>query len=247
VRRGLMPVGLFGEAERRRHLACLAGWNESARQRDLIGRCSFQVYRFGRANEDERVDRIETPIVLDVPMSNGLQLMRVELSSRTELVAGELPASITPVVRGKPTDKDFLPGFLDAVVLSLLPGQHVPDEYHAHVIPGGDGGDPSRSHRVFHGIDEVRARAFLTNVLADLLGGPNAYLLPCEAVFEYLSKERSIESSVERMKEADHMPCSSRYGPVPNFEEYEPRDAEEARKIIERRFGLFHDSGGMGE
>ena len=68
VRRGLIPIGLFGEAERRRHLACLADWNAAARQRDLIGRCGFQVYRFGRAREDERVDRIESPIVLDVPV-----------------------------------------------------------------------------------------------------------------------------------------------------------------------------------
>ena len=68
VHRGLIPIGLFGEAERRRHLACLADWNESARRRDLIGRCSFQIYRFGRASEDERVDHIEGPIILDVPV-----------------------------------------------------------------------------------------------------------------------------------------------------------------------------------
>ena len=96
------------------------------------------------------------------------------------------------------------------------------------------------------GIDEECARKFLTTLLADLLSGPHAYLLPCEAVFEYLGeKKTSIESSVERMKEDDRESCSSRYGPVPNFEQYDPLDEDKAREIIERRFGLFRDSGGM--
>jgi exodeoxyribonuclease V gamma subunit len=246
VRRGLIPIGLFGEAERRRHLACLANWNESARQRDLVGRRGFQVYRFGRASEDERVDRIESPIILDVPVRGNPRLVRVELHGRTELILDDLPASITPVIRDKASEKDFLAGFLDAVVLSLLPGHHTPDQYHAHIIPGGDGADLAKSHRVFHGIDQAKAREFLINLLGDLLGGSHAYLLPCEAVFDYLSKNRSIQASVEEMKESDNKSCSSRYGPIPNFEEYEPLGDDEAKQAIERRFGLFRASGGMG-
>ncbi len=127
-----------------------------------------------------------------------------------------------------------------------MPGHHVPELYHAHVIPGDDGADFAKSHRVFHGIGQAKAREFLTNLLADMLGGSHAYLLPCEAVFDYLSKKRSIESSVEEMKENENKSCSSRYGPVPNFEEYDPPDFEEAQRLIERRFGLFLESGGMG-
>ncbi len=47
------------------------------------------------------------------------------------------------------------------------------------------------------------------------------------------------------MKESENEPCSSRYGPVPNFEEYDPPRDDEARQMIERRFGLFRESGGM--
>ena len=47
------------------------------------------------------------------------------------------------------------------------------------------------------------------------------------------------------MKESDSTACSSRYGPVPNFEQYEPPAADEARGMIERRFGLFRDAGGI--
>jgi exodeoxyribonuclease V gamma subunit len=185
--------------------------------------------------------------VLDVPLANGSQPVRVELFGRTDLLAKELPASLSPVVRGQVSDKDFLSSFLDAVVFRLLPAQNAPDEYHAHVIPGGGGGDPSKSHRVFKGITEAKGRQYLTNLLADLLSGPHAYLLPCEAVFDYVSKGRPIERNVEEMKENDRTACSSRYGPVPNFESYDPPNEDEARRIIDRRFGLFLEAGGMGK
>ncbi len=84
----------------------------------------------------------------------------------------------------------------------------------------------------------------MINLLADLLGGSHTYLLPCEAVFEYFLKKRSIQSSVEEMKENDSKSCSSRYGPVPNFEEYDPPDDDLAIQMIERRFGLFRETGG---
>lgn len=247
LRRGQMPVGLFGEAERHRHLVYLSGWHESARRRDLIDRSPFHVYRFGHASEDEQVDQIEGPIILEVPVGTSGRLVRVEVHGRTNLVASRLPGSITPVIRDHAAQKDFLTGFLDAVVLSLLPGHQLTDEYHAHVIPGNVKSDPSQSHRLFRGIDAARARQFLTELLSDLLGGSHAYLLPCEAVFDRLAGKNSIESAVREMKEDDQKPCSSRYGPVPNFEQYGPPDEDEARRMIERRFGLFLESGGLGE
>jgi len=249
TRRGLMPVGVFGSAERRRHLNCLAAWHESARRGDLLDLGRFGVYRFGRAGEAERVDRLESVIPIDVPLADGPdgpRTVRVELFGRTEIISPKLPGSITLVVRDSVKDKDFLAGFLDAVILSMLPGHHDPAAYHAHVITTTDKGDSSKYRRTFRGIDEEHARKFLTTLLADLLSGPHAYLLPCEAVFKYLGeKKTSVESSIERMKEDERESCSSRYGPVPNFEQYNPPDEDKAREIIERRYGLFRDSGGI--
>ena len=48
------------------------------------------------------------------------------------------------------------------------------------------------------------------------------------------------------MKENDRSACSSRYGPVPNIEQYQAPDEDEAQEMIDRRFGLFRDSGGIG-
>ena len=246
MRRGLTPVGLFGEAERRRHLSYLADWNKSARRRDLVDQPGSRSIASGVPGKASGLDKIESPLILNVPVPDQLRPIRVELHGRTELVLARIPASITPVVRDTVAVKDFLAGFLDAIVLSLLPGGNVGDGYHAHVIPGGDSTDFSSSHREFHGIDPVRAREFLIALLSDLLGSSHAYLLPCEAVFDFLSRNRSIQSSVEEMKESEGKACSSRYGPVPNFEEYEPPDDDEVHRIVQRRFGLFWESGGMG-
>ncbi len=247
---GLMPVGLFGEVEERRHLDWLAGWHQFASQKDLLSRGPFVVYRFGHAAESKRVERVEVEpaITLDVKLPSETQPRRVEIYGRTEIVSPALPGSLTPVGRTAATDKDFLRGFLDAVAWSLLPGHLDPSAYHAHVIPLPAMGKRTKEPvRTFRKIDASSARSFLTVVLADLLGGPHGYLLPCEAVFNYLDpkKKRSIEGSVEDMKENDRDSCSSRYGPVPDFERYDPPAEETAHEMIERRFGLFRDSGGM--
>jgi exodeoxyribonuclease V gamma subunit len=249
IQRGLMPIGVFGDAERYRHLDYLSSWHKSAGNGGLLDRGRFSVYRFGRAGEAERVDRLESPIMITVPLTSraaGLRTICVELFGRTEIVVPELPASITPVIRDKPRAKDFLAGFLDALILSMLPGHHESGAYHAYIITTGRDVALSESLRIFRGVDQARARAFLTTLLVDLLSEPHPYLLPCEAVFEYLGERQTpIRSSIERMKGSDFEACSSRYGPVPHFERYDPPEETTARQIVERRFSLFRDAGGI--
>jgi len=247
ARRGLMPIGLFGDVERRRHLAHLMDWYRAAQSEKLLEAGPIQIYRFGRAAESEDIDQLLPPIMLDVPLSRGGQPLRIELYGHTEIVSRHLPGSLTPVLRTFATDKDYLRGFLDAVVLSLLPDHQALAEYHADVILLPEKNKNPRLRRTFRGIDRKRAHRFLITLLGDLFGASHAYLLPCEAVFDYLSERthNPIETSVERMKDNDRQACSSRYGPVPNFEEYDPPDKEKAHAIIERRFGLFRDAGGL--
>lgn len=247
LRQGLSPVGIFRDVEKRRHLACLLDWQRSALKRGLVARVPFEVYRFGRAGEHERVAKLERPIVLDVPVRQGhadATSVRVEIHGRTEMVSRHWPGSLSLLTRDSVAEKDFLAGFLDAIVLSLLPNHEKPPLYHAHVIPAPDLVNPLQTQRTFRAIDEANARGFLTDVVADLIGGTHAYLLPCEAVFAWFRGE-AVASSIERMKEDDRVPCSTRYGPVPNFALYEPPSEQEAERLIERRFGLFRDSGGV--
>ena len=68
----------------------------------------------------------------------------------------------------------------------------------------------------------------------------------CEAVLQFWKDGTSIEDSVEKYKDDDHAKCSSQYGPVPDFGRYDPPAEDKAVPMIERRFGLFRDSGGAG-
>ncbi len=246
---GVMPVGLFREADRQHHKTCLTAWAESARERELLGHGPYGVRRFGRAGENERVDELGPPIPIDVPFVGAdgtTETIRVELHGRTEILSPGLPGSLTCVPRDKPRQKDFLDGFLDAVVLSLI-DENAPAEYQVHVLTGSSGGKPAALKRGLTGINAGRARDYLAGVLSEMLGAQHAYLLPCEAVFDYVSKEIPNAASVEAMVEDAKSACSSRWGPVPDFTLYEPPDEDSARAMIERRFGLFRDSGGVGE
>jgi exodeoxyribonuclease V gamma subunit len=180
-----------------------------------------------------------------VPLGGNQQPVKVEIFGRTEILACKLPGSITPVVRDSVADKDYLRGFLDAIVLRILEDSPDAADYHVDVIPTGEQAGSLKLRRTFQGVDPGRAREYLVNLLTDLLSGPHAYLLPCEAAFAWISKQQSVHASVESMKENDRGACSSRYGPVPNFKKYDPPDENEAIAMINRRFGLFRESGGM--
>ena len=125
-------------------------------QRELFNHGPFCIYRFGRAAEAERVDRLESAIPIDIRLTNetdGPRTVRVELFGRTEIQVPELPASIALVVRAKARDSDFLLGFLDAVIFSLVSGHAEPSAYHAHVLTTDSNGDLSKCRRTFCGID----------------------------------------------------------------------------------------------
>jgi exodeoxyribonuclease V gamma subunit len=250
ARAGAMPVGLFRTIEQRRHRDCLTTWAAALRQRALSPKGPYGVCRFGRAGENERADDLGPPLRFDVilPAADGVgQSMCVHLFGRTGIVSRNLPGSLACVDRAA-GPRDFLAGFLDALVLGLIDDTDL-GEYHVHILDGsGSGGKPDANVRRLRGIDRRRAREYLAGVLAEMLGQRHAYLLPCEAVFAYLSRKQTpIAESIEAMAENDRMACSSRRGPVPDFTRYEPPDEDEARAMIERRFGLFRDCGGLGE
>jgi exodeoxyribonuclease V gamma subunit len=250
ARAGAMPVGLFRTIEQRRHRDRLTAWAAALRQRELGRLGPYGVRRFGRAAENERADDLGPPLLFDINLSaadGGIQSARVHLFGRTGIVSRNLPGSLTCLHRSA-DHKDFLAGFLDALVLSLIDETDL-DEFQVHILDGsGAGGKPGANVRRLRGIDRRCAREYLASVLAEMLGQRHAYLLPCEAVFAYLSKKQTpIAESVETMVESDRMACSSRWGPVPDFTLYEPPGEDEAMAMIERRFGLFRDCGGLGE
>ena len=111
------------------------------------------------------------------------------------------------------------------------------------VTHSAKGGPDHERH--FQGLDSANARTFLTELLSDMFSAPHAYLLPCEAVFDFVVKRKRVSESIEEIKDDNRKPCSSRYGPVPNFALYDPPDDDLAEAMIARRFGLFQECGGV--
>jgi exodeoxyribonuclease V gamma subunit len=93
-------------------------------------------------------------------------------------------------------------------------------------------------------LEQGAARRWLRDVVRELLGGPHAYFLPCEAVFVHHARGTDgpvapvIEEARAMLRGGDGpLALRSAYGPVPRPQEY-PAPAEgTARSMIARRFG----------
>ncbi len=145
----------------------------------------------------------------------------------------------------KPTD--FLPAFLNAVVLAAA-GTKLPDKFRAIVI-GTQSKNPTEWIREFRPLDHDSALAYLTTIVSDLLSTGNNYFLPIEAVAEVvkkLSKPDEIHDLVETVdlvRLNEFAKTRSEYGPVRNATDFEPPDEESIEEIVARRFnpiiGIF--------
>ncbi|MCS6900860.1 MAG: hypothetical protein RMJ98_14865, partial [Myxococcales bacterium] len=129
-------------------------------------------------------------------------------------------------------EKLFLRGFFDHL---LLAASGRPAAYHAAYLVYANG---LCREITFLPIEPADARDYLGRLAADLLTGPHTYLLPCEAVFlARESPEQRIEDVVEHVLRRPS--CSSRYGPILRLEGFRAPCEEDARTMIQRRFGPF--------
>jgi hypothetical protein len=151
------------------------------------------------------------------------------------------------VLHKKVKPKDFLPAFLNAILLAAT-GANLPERFRAIVI-GAQSTKQSEFIREFAPMDRDSALGFLTTVVGDLLSTGNDYFLPIEAVAEVVKElhkppnRRELVEAVERIRFDDFSKSSSEYGPVRNAASFNPPDEEEIAKIVKRRFnpiiGIF--------
>jgi exodeoxyribonuclease V gamma subunit len=105
------------------------------------------------------------------------------------------------------------------------------------VLPAGG---EAKLRRSFVPITRKRAREYLQALLADLLGGPHDYFLPCEAVFDFWpGDQKKLGEIADNLRENRRVQCSSFFGPIPHAERYSTPAESRARELIARRFGLF--------
>jgi exodeoxyribonuclease V gamma subunit len=244
--RGSMPTGLFGEAERLEHLAVVRAWRTILKD---LGGGPPKILRFGAAEEHLRVDALGDAIPIEVDLPGGRTT--VNLYGRTEALLDAVPGSLVLVQRDEKSDlgarvgKESLRGFMDAIVLAAS-GRPTARGWSTLIANYDRTDGPVLTRIPFAPISAEEARAWLRDVLADLLGGVHDYFLPCEVVFQQNAEpERAVREFIDDLKNKRDAYSSSKYGPVPRATQRPAPDEQTARRMIERRFGLFFDRRGV--
>jgi exodeoxyribonuclease V gamma subunit len=254
--RGAGPSGLFARGERGPHLATLNGWCEELAARGESAR-DLEVMRFGRAGEHARSGQVHDALVLDLEVvdpAGVARMKRVEIGGRTLPMGAGAASSITLVKRPKlpwdsrwttaERDRAALRAFLDHAVLSA--SGVAADRPHSSLLVVRTPEDTKSDPVAFAPMSRDEATVWLRSVVRELLQGPHAYFLPCEAVFVHAREDPDgpIGPAIERAREVlgdkDGPPAlRSAYGPVPRPQDYPAPDEARARAIVDARFGAF--------
>lgn len=233
---GAAPAGLFRAVDRELHLAILEQWRRNLWKAG-IGPRRHRVVRFGRAEEASAVDELLPPLVFD-----DVGGRRVELYGRTEPVCFDPDAlgSLTLLARERPYDSHPLRGFVDSAVLAAA-GLVPEAPFHSTIVPGSD----QLARRVYPAWTRDAAHEQVRAWLGELLAGVHAYLLPCEAVFEYVrhrgdpKKARPYAVVLDGLVRRERPTFSSVWGPVRDLRRFAaPPDVDD---VIERRFGRYFE------
>ena len=246
---GSSPAGQFAQAAKDMDTAALRKWIVQASKAGVNDFAGWKDIRIGRADEFAEAAEILAPIALNatVRRRDGTTVtQRVSLYGTIHGVSPDAGAAINCVLHKTIKSKDFLPAFLNAIVLAAV-GTKLPEKFRAIAI-GTQSEKLTEFTREFRPMERDSALAYLTNVVSDLLSTGNEYFLPIEAV-EQVAKElqkaensRDLVEAVERTLLNDVVKCSSDYGPVRNARDFDPPEEDQIEKIVERRFapiGLF--------
>jgi exodeoxyribonuclease V gamma subunit len=230
---GALPTGLFARAERERHLEILRRWEEIIARIGATG--TPALLRFGRAEEHAEIAELYEPIFLE---ESGLKL---EIHGHTEPLFETPRGSLILAYRSESHASDWrecLRAFLDHALLAAA-GQPSPEGYQAFLCNGHP--DAAGGQRVrFAPLSREEARSYLLELARDLLSSPHPYLLPCEAVYRWTrNRAQRITDIVDDFREDPFQLFSGQNGPIRNPARFDPPGEEEARAMVERRFGLF--------
>lgn len=230
---GRAPTGPFARVYRQRHLALLRAWHEALCRAGGGTAPALAPVTLGRGREHGAPGSLLPPLCIDLPLGDPPRPVRIELWGTTQPLAHDALAgvgSLLPLPRPC-LDKDLLRGLCDLVVLAAA-GALAPDESEAWAItlltPEG-----AVVHRLPPWTAD-QARTYLAEVLTAFLGGPHAYLLPCEAVLQWRKRRAAPLAAVIRQLRGRQQGLSSLHGPVRDIAALEPPPHCEA--VAERRF-----------
>jgi hypothetical protein len=247
---GHAPAGQFAHAAENIDTSTLCKWTAQASQAGVSNFDGWKEIRIGRADEFAEAAEILAPIALtaEVHRHDGTTVaQRVSLYGTIRGASPEAGVALNCVMHKKVKPKDFLPPFLNAIVLAAS-GVKLPETFRAIVI-GTESANSKEWMREFATIDRDSAIAYLTGVVSDLLSTGNDYFLPIEAVAEVVKVLRKPEEphdlieTVDSFRFNDFSKNASQYGPVRNAGDFDPPSEEAIEEIVARRFkpivGIF--------
>jgi len=244
VMRGELPVGVFQDAARTRHLGVVARWRQNLAKFDIAPTDRMLTFAYGR----EETDGAEAapPITLRIVGADG-EPVQIELFGLTEGWVESRDAVVSFINRESPMPRDFLRAFVTHVVLTST-GAVAAEEGRRLVISS------TRAHTSRTKADpfvlrlpplgQAEAETWLQGLLEDLLSGAHDVLLPLDAIDAWI--RAGLQGPFEEhLREWLH-----RYGPrsfqaVHDLRPYGPPADVEA--LVHRRFGPLYfgvDSGG---
>lgn len=240
--RGKAPTGIFSEVELQEFRDCLKSWDTTAQELLGHGR-KAEIICFGARDEHDYEVQMEAPLLLEVPLSG--RIVQVRLTGTTNPLLRTRRGSMIFDTKGRhrsseQQEKRFLRCFFDHL---LLAASGRPPAPHSALLVYAEN---SFSEITFSAIEPEKARIYLANLVADMLSGPHAYLLPCEAVFFYqkgLEKDQQKYPSQTLKEHIEKLQNNPRVylcpGPVSQLDSFRIPDEEEAQAWVQRRFSLF--------
>lgn len=264
---GQFPAGVLGQVIEKKHLAVMEGWRsllagleERWDHGDHGTALSLTLHRvrIGAARQQGDSGIIMDPLALEVPLEGPegwRRVVPVRIGGLTEGLSGDRLVTVIFRANKPPRGagkfeiarwcRHLLKGLVAQAALSALNETGAGER---QIIICCSNGEKHGGLKVrLQPLDSGKARRWLTTLAAELLRGPHAYLLPCEAAYlEYRSRRAGgavdggeLCSRVKEMAGKDFSTFSSLWGPVPFPHLYDPPPAEEAARMADRRFEPF--------
>ncbi len=242
---GAAPTGPFALAAEGRDLAKLTLTLEQMAIAGVKNLEGWQQIAIGGANEFIGVDCTLPELVLEVdaPRPDGTTIHEVTLRGWMGPVSPGRDRAIRCIAGKEAKAKDFLEGFLGAIVLAAA-GKKMPSSFTVFAVGGEDDGSKlTKFSRSFQPPTANAARSYLAALVKDLLADANAYFLPIEAVEKILkvdvADDRVIKEAIDSICDNEFARCRSDFGPVADARNFPPCAPALARDVIGRRFELL--------
>lgn len=248
ARRGEWPEGVFARAELERANEVLNDWTKAVARDAKLSSGTYRTHVFGPVEESDKTSIAHPSFVISLPTNADGMTREVELVGRINSM-DELSATYLHLVTTSSVDSAKLARYkteaalrltLESALFAAVTGSSPETASFAIVIACDK---PTSVTAAVPGWNSENARAWLQNVLSDLLGDAPKSLLPYEAAFKSAASRTPIRlaDTVADMLDAfdageeQAARFSFAKGPVRRVSELPVLDEESLQQLVARR------------